>query len=153
MKRRKLILSFAVICFALVNSACSYFTQFVIINKSNAPAEIQLKYEPLSGERYLMKKSLDEKGLISDGDWQKLAAEEFTDNKPAEIVNLTLAPNTALAVANELNYTGHESDSASDFKVNGLEINGASGAVNFEGRQVILQFEKQNESLYTLVYQ
>ncbi len=152
MKRRKLILTFAAICFALFNSACSWFTNFVIVNKSNAPAKIQLKYKPLSGERYLIKKTLTEKGEIPDGSWQKLSSEEYTDNKPAEIVNLTLAPNTALAIGEELNYTGHESGKAEDFKVIGLEISGASGTVNFEGRQVLLQFEKQSDSLYTLVY-
>ena len=99
-----------------------------------------------------MKKSLNEKGEIPDGSWEKISSEEYTDNKPAEIVNLTLAPNTALTIGEELNYTGHESGKADDFKVNGLEISGASGTVNFEGRQVLLQFEKQSDSLYTLVY-
>lgn len=154
MKRQKVILSFAVISFTLLNSACSWVTQFVIINRSGEPIEIRLKYAPLSGERYLSKKTLDEKGKIPDGEWQKLAAEEFIDNKIDETVTLKLAANTALAVAKDVTYTGHEyAGNADFFKIKQLNIEGSRGAVHHEGKQTLTQFKKESDSLYTIIYQ
>lgn len=152
MKYRKLVLSLVLFCFVVINSACSWITRFVIVNKSNAPVEIRLQYEPLSGERFLKKTALDAKGEIVDQNWQNLAPEEFQDNKPAEIVTLKLDANTALAVAEEVNYTGHNAGHADFFKIKNLEIRGAGGTVRIDGKQVLLQFEKQDDSLYTIIY-
>lgn len=153
MKYQKLFLTIVLISLTLINSACSWFSEFVIINKSGEPIEIRLKYAPLSGERNLRKTNLDNKGKIIDENWQQLAPEEFQDNKPEEIVTLKLAPNEAVLVAEELNYTGHNSGNADFFKIKSLDIKGTRGAIHLEDKQVLMQFKEENESLYTIIYQ
>lgn len=153
MKYQKLFLTIAVISFALINSACSWVTQFVIVNKSGEPIEIRLKYAPLSGERNLRKTTLDEKGKIINENWQNLAREDFQDNKIEETVSFKLPPNEAVAVAVEVNYTGHGSGNADFFKIKELEIKGSRGAIHLEDKQVLFQFKEEDETLYTLVYQ
>jgi hypothetical protein len=153
MKYRKFVITTAVISLALFCISCSWFSRFVIINKSGEPIEIRLKYEPLSGERNLRKTNLDEKGKFINENWKQLAPEKFQDNKPEEIVTLKLAPNEALIVAEELNYTGHNSGDAEFFKIKELDIKGAGGAIHLEGKQVLFQFREEEETLYTLIYQ
>ncbi len=153
MKYQKLYLTIAVFSLAFFCASCSWFSRFVIINKSGEPIEVRLKYAPLSGERNLRKTNLDNKGKIIDENWQQLAPEEFQDNKPEEIVTLKLAPNEVLLVAEELNYTGHNSGNADFFKIKSLDIKGSRGAIHLEDKQVLMQFREESESLYTIIYQ
>ncbi|MDQ3685361.1 MAG: hypothetical protein M3430_07120 [Acidobacteriota bacterium] len=141
-------------------SSCSYSTNFVIVNKSKSPVEVQyiLNYvqrnDPSSRlSMYDMptKKALED---LEDYDvaWRDLRYDEYRYDESTRTVTVTLPPDEVLRVARTFNYSGHSSERDGFFRIEEIRITGANGSVCYEGKQAQYQFIEQDMNLYTMTY-
>lgn len=152
--RYKIFTTITLAAICLLCSSCSWVTRFVVVNKSNDVLEVRCTLAPLSGAaENLEKTTLDEKSRLKPDGWLRLPREQYEYNRETETVTVRLAPNEALAVANEMTYTGHHSGNNNFFKIKTLNLSGTRGAAHYEGRQALTQFREESESLYTIIYE
>ncbi len=141
----------------LALSACSYSTDFVVVNDSGSPVEVhytfksRYRHDTCCSERPAKKPpaKLDD----DDTPWRDVPAGEFSYDRAAGAVTLTLHPGEALRVAIEINWRGH-GDPGRDgfFEIESLRIAGAGGVVRYEGMQAQYQFQRHGAQLYKLTY-
>jgi hypothetical protein len=154
MKRVFIFLTFA---FVLLLTACSYTTNFVILNATDQPVELryQLKDTPrdviqVAGEP---RKTAGEKLRNSDKEWRLLAPGEYAVNREARTVTIRLMPHEAVLVRQLTNYGGHDDTSdAEAFAIEEIRLDGASGVVTHQGDQARRSFIRESDNLYTLTY-
>lgn len=139
----------------LALAACSYSTEFVIVNDSGSPVEVSYSFKnwhegdaccpTRPAKRPLAK--LDD----ADAGWGWLRPEDFRFDPVAGVVTVTLAPAEALLVERVSGYRGH-GDNDDFFRLASVSTTGADGAVYHEGRQAQYQFQRVNDNLYRLTY-
>ncbi len=142
---------------ALLLTACSYTTNFVILNATAQPVELRykLKASPrdvlqVAGEP---RKTAGEKLQNSDKEWRLLAPGEYSVDSEARTVTIRLMPHEAVLVRQLTNYGGHDDTSdAEAFAVEEIRLNGASGEVILQGDQARRSFQRESDNLYTLTY-
>ena len=152
MKRYNTILVLALV---LTQSACSYISDFVVLNDSEKPIEVRYTVKGSSYEPFQL---IDEPAKTSqpnlpstDNHWQRLTSREY--NLDARIITVTVQPHEALRVESIPNYPGHDDASAADrFQINDIIITGGRGEVKIQGEQARNKFAEQSESLYLLTY-
>jgi len=141
----------------LALAACSYSTDFVVVNDSGSPVTVRYTFK--SGYRAQSccaerpaKRPLDR---LDDDDaaWRDVPSGEFSYDASAGAVTLALGPGEALRVFTGSGWRGHgdEGDDQS-FAIESVRIEGANGAVQYEGRQAQYQFRWENDQLYKLTY-
>ena len=141
----------------LALTACSYGTDFVVVNDSGSPVEVRYTLK----SRYRrdeccsvrpMKKAFDKLG-DDDTPWRDVPAGELSYDRAAGAVTLMLQPGEALLVAQGINFRGHGDRSDDEFfQLESIHIAGAGGVVRYEGRQAQYQFQQQDRQLYKLTY-
>ena len=154
MKRVFLYLTFA---FALLLTACSYTSNFVIINSTDQPLELHYKVKASERDPVQMvgepRKTAQEKLRSSDREWRLLAPGEYAVDRGARTVTIRVMPHEAVLVRQLTNYGGHDDTSdAEAFAVEEIRINGANGELTFQGQQARRSFVMESENLYTMTY-
>ncbi|MCA1621929.1 MAG: hypothetical protein LC795_22170 [Acidobacteria bacterium] len=137
--------------------ACSYSTDFVVVNDSGSPVEVRytLKSRYRRDECCTVRPAKKAFDKLDDGDtpWRDVPAGEFSHDRAAGAVTLTLYPGEALRVAKGSNWRGHGDSSGDEFfEIESISIAGAGGGVHYEGRQAQYQFQQQDSQLYKLTY-
>jgi hypothetical protein len=152
MKRVLTPLTFAL---ALLLTACSYTTSFVVINATDRPAELRYKVrdsprDPLSIVGEPLKTA---EGNLRSGDskWQRLSPGEYTVDREARTLTLQLMPHEAVAVRRLTNYRGHD-DISEDFAIVELRVQGAADELKLQGEETRWHFLPESDNLYTLTY-
>jgi hypothetical protein len=141
----------------MAHTACSYFTDFVIVNDSGSPVEVSYSFRNWreSGECCPERPAQKPLDKLDDNDvaWRELRAEEFQFDRATGTLTLTLAPSEVLRVTTQSNWRGHGdlSDDKS-FAIDSVRISGANGGVLYEGMQAQYQFQRQDANLYKLTY-
>ena len=154
MKRVLTLLTFAL---ALLLTACSYTTNFVVVNTTDRPLELRYKIKAsgrdplqLAGE---LLKTTAEKLRGGDSEWQRLSPEEYTVDREARVVTLRVMPQEALAVRRLTNYGGHDDTAdAESFAIEEIRLKGTSGEVTLQGDEARRAFLRESDNLYTLTY-
>ena len=138
-------------------AACSYITDFVVVNDSGSPVEVRYTFRnwregnACCPERPA-KKALDK---LDDGDvrWTELRDGEFTFDSATGTLTATLLPTEALRVDEQSGWRGHGGRREDDvFSIASVSITGANGRVYYDGMQAQYQFRRENDSLYKLTY-
>jgi hypothetical protein len=145
----------ALLIAASLQVACSYISNFVVLNDSNKPIEVRYKIRDSSYEPFQL---VPEPGTASesnlsraDNHWQPLSSQDY--HLGGRTVTLTVQPHEGLRVESIPNYPGHEDTSAADrFQIDEIIIAGGSGELRIHGEETRIKFVEQSESLYLLRY-
>jgi hypothetical protein len=86
--------------------------------------------------------------------WRELSTSEFTFDPESRVVTISLKPGDALRIEQRNLFDGPQDDSsqASNFAIEEISLNGASGLLRFEGDQARKSFVPQSKKTYTLTY-
>lgn len=148
-----------IMLFVLVSllTACSYKTDFVIINGSERPVEIHYKvknypgaFAPPATPATIASSQLSTHG---NQQWNALAPTQYQLDQEGHSVHVQLRPHEAFLVASMHNYGGHkDARDAEHFPIEEITITGAGGEVTLKGRQTLIAFSNASRALYTLTY-
>lgn len=140
---------------ALGLSSCSFIASFVVVNRSDAPLEVQYTFKGGAGRACCAGDGparLTLKELEGDRPWKKLQEGEYFYNSTAGSVAVVLRPGEALLVERAVNFVGHGPQPDPDFRIGSVRLTGASGTVFYEGLQAQTAFAEDDSNLYALTY-
>ena len=147
---------FLSIALLLLFAACSYITDFVVVNISNQPIEVLLtiKKDPSRpfGPR-IKPARMPNSQLRSEGQWQELEPGQYALDSENRTILVRVGAGEALRIE-RLQRGGMVVDEADEsrFSIEGITITGASGTMTFQGSNVRNQFVVESKKLYTLTY-
>lgn len=155
MRRSSLIL---LIFFAIAQAACSYSTDFVVVNESAQPIKVTYKAkrfanEPLAFTPRPAKIAASQVGTRDKRQWRNLSPEEFQTNQVDRTVTVNLMPHEALWVTSMFHYIGDEDpNDVAEWPIEEITIIGADGGMTFTGQKSRKSFTYVSRVLYTLTY-
>ena len=141
----------------LLLSACSYTSNFVVLNESGKPIKVQYKIRSHSSEPFQLTgepaKTQEAKLRNRDRQWQLLKSGDYQLDHVERIVAVEVLPHEALRVLYITNYGGHDAVSDADrFQIDEIIVSGASGELRLQGDEIRRKFTEESESLYVLSY-
>jgi hypothetical protein len=147
----------AVFASVLLLSACSYTSNFVVLNESGKPIRVRYKLKTSAYEPFQLiaePARVSESNLRNrDREWQVLKSSEYHLDRESRTITVDLPPHEALRVLYITNYRGHDDASGADrFEIDEIVISGASGEVAIQGDQTRKKFAEESESLYVWAY-
>ena len=155
----KNVLSILIIVSSLACAACSYITDFVVINASESPMEISYKVkEPPNGPPKIdmipATKLAPQLKSNEKNKWQDIAADRYKIDQETRTVTVKLLPQEALFLTSLHHYTGPDDpNDVNWFPIEELSISGSVGGLKSSGKQLLKAFSGQSRVLYTLTYQ
>src|SRR5438105_7609169 len=143
----------------LLCSGCSYLTDFVVVNASGQAVEIRYTIKkplnPLSPTRIPVSPGVKQTSQLQQQvAWRELTTSEYKFDVEARTVTVSLMPGQALRVAHYNLADGSSSDTerATLFFVEGLEVTGGNGEILLKGEQVYKSFLAESKTVYALRY-
>ena len=126
--------------FALTLSACSFSTDFVVINASGQPIEVTYKIGEVGGDPLLVtrKPATLPASQISSREWRELTPAQYAFDGEKRVVTVSLSPGVALRVNQGREWDAREA--GTDFIIKELKIRGLSGEITLKGDQVYKNF-------------
>lgn len=152
------VLLILILLFSLATAACSYLTDFVVINTSGSPVEVNYKFKAPSGgpktiETIPAIQSASQLNSNGKKQWQDLTADKYRIDQTSRTVTVKLLPQEALFITRMHHYIGpDDSSDVNFFPVEEISIAGSEGNLTFSGKQLLKAFSKQSRVLYTLAY-
>ena len=145
-------LSLVILFLVLMMSGCSYRYDFVVINKSDRPIEVQYKLKRHPSGQYA-DITTPAKVLLSEFEkaeyqWRNLAKDQYQFDDLTGTFKVSVAPDEVLLLDFVYNYHGDENQ----FDLVSIKLDGASGSINLEGRQAQTQFRIEGDTKYILRY-
>jgi hypothetical protein len=134
-------------------AACSYGTDFVIVNESDGPVTIRYEVKDFPGPFYLPTTPgvVAASELSEDG--QQWNAVQFEIDEVSRSMTTRLMPGQALRIATMHNYTGHnDPNDAASFQIRKITVSGNRGELNLTDEQARTSFTRVARTLYTLTY-
>jgi hypothetical protein len=146
------ILSLVILFLVVMMSGCSYRYDFVVINKSARPIEVQYKLKRHPSGQYA-DVSTPAKVMLSEFEkaeyqWRHLAKDQYQFDDLTGTFKVSVGPDEVLLLDFAYNYRGDEND----FDLASIKIDGASGSIDLEGRQAQTQFKLEGDTKYILRY-
>lgn len=149
---RRFILMVLVASLALF-AACSYATDFVIVNESDGPITIRYEvknypgpFSPPETPGVVPASELSEDGQ----QWNPV---QFELDEASRSVTTRLMPGQALRIATMNHYIGHDDpNDAQNFQIRKITVSGTRGELNLTDEQARTTFTKVARTLYTLTY-
>ena len=146
------VLSLAILFLVLMMSGCSYRYDFVVINKSDRPIEVQYKLKRHPSGQYAeimppAKLTLSEFEK-AEYQWRNLAKDQFQFDDQAKTFQVSVGPDEVLLLDSASNYRGDENE----FALDRIKIEGANGSIDLEGRQAQTQVRIERDTKYILRY-
>ena len=143
--------------FSLVCAACSYATDFVVVNRSAQPIVVRYKIKQFPGDfappdkpATIAASSLDSHG---GQEWQLLSSDRFQVDQATRTVTVNVASADALRIASLHNYSGHDDAwDANEFPIDEIMVSGGNGELKLNGPQALTIFTEVSRALYTLTY-
>lgn len=135
--------------FALTLAACSFSTNFVVINASDQPIQIRYKIaqtgiDPLVAAR---KPATLPTSRISTREWQELPSTQYGFDHDGRVVTVSLSPGVGLRIHQGGEWDEHYA--GENFTIEELDIKGANGEINLKGDQVYKGFVPVRSAFYT----
>ena len=150
---RRFVLLIALGASVISTAACSYVTDFVIVNESDAPVIVRYEANDAPGP---FAPSVDPAvvpaaDLSEDG--QQWAPTEFQVDLASRSVTTRLMPGQALRIATMNHYSGHDyPNDAYKYQIRRITVSGNRGELELSGEQARTGFTKIARTLYTLTY-
>jgi len=138
-------------------TACSYGTDFVVVNQSDRALEVQYRVKDFPGAFVLpeVPATVPSSQLNAKGNqqWNKLGPERYTVDAEHRTVSIRVMPGEALLVVKMHDYAGHKDAwGAKEFPLSQLTVKGTSGEVSLTDEQTRTSFSEVSRALYTLTY-
>ena len=159
MKSARMKTSGTLVLFALVVllTACSYSTDFVIVNDSTQALEIEYRVKDFPGtfSPPVIPSILASSQLSSHGNqsWTRLETGHYKVDPEQRTVSVRIMPGQALLVCSMHNYGGHNDVwDAKDFPLEQIRLEGASGVLLLRGEVARTKFSPTSRALYVLDY-
>lgn len=145
-------LSLPILFLLLTMSGCSYRYEFVVINKSDRPIEVQYKLKLHPSGQYA-DITTPAKVILSEFEkteyqWRNLEKNQYEFDDLTATFKVRVAPDEVLLLDFAYNYRGDENE----FDLASIKIGGASGSISLEGRQAQTQFRSDGDTKYILTY-
>ncbi len=145
--------------YILLLAACSYATDFVVVNESEHPVVVRYKVRKFPGEETLVlpvtpaKIAASELNARGGSQWQEEASNQYQLDPGNNTVTIRMRPHEALRIASVHEYGGHrDPQEARYFPVEEITVTGANGEIKFSGQQARTVFAEVSRALYTLTY-
>lgn len=154
----KLVVLSAVIASLVTLTACSFSTNFVVVNASND--RIQVRYvikertHALPAELFETP-SIKKVSELDDHDvlWRPLPDSQWTFNAETRTAVVTLLPQEVLRVETENGFCGEDTAERREyFYIEEINITGANGAIRLTGEQVRRSFVRGTKQRCELTY-
>jgi hypothetical protein len=149
----------ALVLFALVVSltACSYATEFVVVNDSAQILNVEYRLKEFTGEFSPpgTPSILPSSQLSSHGNqkWTKLEPWQYKLDPNQRTVSVQVMPGQALFICRMHNYGGHSNAwDAKQFPLEQVKLEGASGVLLVSGELARTKFSPTSRALYVLNY-
>jgi hypothetical protein len=159
MKTALRTLTGAVVLLALVVSlaACSYATEFVIVNDSTQVLWVDYWVKEVPGDFALPVipsiLPVSQLGSHEYQDWTRLESEQYEIDAAQRTVSVKIMPGQALLVCRMNGYGGHSDPlGAKEFPLAQIRMDGASGLLLLSGEEAQTKFSKESRVLYHLDY-
>jgi len=127
----------------------------VVINKSAGPIEVryQLKrYTPETPGRFVdvhaPAKLTVAEFQKSEHEWNNLRSDQYQFDNLSGTFTVSVAPDEVLFLQSASNYGGDENE----FDIASIQISGAQGSIDLQGRQAQTQFKFEASTTYALRY-
>jgi hypothetical protein len=154
-------------------SSCSWITSFYVVNKSEMPITIAVKYRKIEKPKQpaptpkvekdweeLEKKACWYIGFKKEiyickegGECRTLQPDEYKYDKEKCELEVTLAPGESIKVAEICcSYTGPEKRFAHRLNAEELNIKTPGGLIKYEGFELLKAFKKKDKTKYVLEY-
>lgn len=138
-------------------TACSYITNFVIVNESDQPIEVRYRVRDFPGAFYPPETpaTMTARELrAGNKKWRELSDAQYEVNSERRIVTVRVPPGEALLVERvvRLGMQVNDAEEAESFLIEELAIRGAHGEMRFQGEQARKVFAPESKKLYTLLY-
>ncbi|MDQ3820479.1 MAG: hypothetical protein M3362_22745 [Acidobacteriota bacterium] len=156
--KRHLVLVFLIIS-VLQLTACSYMTDFVVVNESDYSIEVRYKvknypysypFTPPTTPATIAASQLDTNGGQK---WKELTSAQYRLDQVNRTVTIRLMPHEALRIVRTHDDSWHQDSSASElFPLEEINVVGTDGELSLKGRQAFTSFSKVSSSLYTFTY-
>jgi hypothetical protein len=146
-----------VLAFASLLTACSYMTDFAVVNESEYPIEVRYKVKNFPGvfAPPITPATITASQLSAHGhqQWKDLSSDQYRLNQDSRTVIVRVGAHEALLVARIHHYSGHEDpEDAKYFPVEEITIAGADGELKLTGQETRKTFSEVSRALYTLTY-
>lgn len=144
--------------FVSILTACSYSTDFYVVNDSDNPIDIQYKVVVYPNNPILydiptkIAVSQLENRNGSGRSMEKLSADQYEFDNKSGIVKVKLSPHEALWIASISGYGGGYNRDTNNFSILEISIKGTEGELKATGRQILERFSRVSDTLYTLKY-
>ena len=155
--RRVILVVFLLLASTL--TACSYTTDFVVVNESDHAIEISYKHKQFPWntpfEPHQRPAKVDADALRSKGgnEWRELTPSDYQIDRENRTVLVRIMPGEALRIHGFHNYGGHEDPhEAEDYPFEEISVLGANGVLKYTGQKARTAFSKVSLGLYTLTY-
>ena len=143
----------------VVLTACSYSTEFVVINAADNTIEVRYRLKkPVNSLSPSRLPEVPSVKLASELDqqipWRPLPASRFTFDPDTRLAVVSLMPGESLRVEQRKLGEGPQDDAhqAANFSIEEINITGPNGDVMLQGEQARKSFVPVSKSLYTLTY-
>jgi hypothetical protein len=141
----------------LLLAGCSYLTEFVIVNASDQPIKVQYQVKkppnPQSPNRLPMSPEVKAASqLQKEVEWRELSASQYSFDPDTRIAIIQLMPGEAVRIEVIDLVDKQDSDIASRFAIEEIDISGANGEIKLQGEQARKSFVPESKQLYTLTY-
>lgn len=138
-------------------TACSYITNFVVVNESDQPIEVRYRVREFPGAFYPPETPATMTAhqlRAGDKKWRELSQAQYAVNPEKRIVAVRVPPGEALLVERvvRLGMQVNDTEEAESFLIDELTITGARGEMKFQGEQARKVFAPESKKLYTLLY-
>lgn len=152
------LLLLALTLLALTCAACSYVTEFVVVNESGQPIEVRYKVKgppvgPPDFSAAPAKRDASRLGTRDRNLWKKLEPGEYRADAENRTVTVVVLPHEALWVTSMHHYVGDEDPiDVADWPIEEISVSGADGGIAFTGQKARKSFRYVSRDLYTLTY-
>jgi len=138
-------------------AACSYTTDFVVVNQSSQSIEVRYKIKEFPGPFAppVVPATITISRLSTKGgqDWNELSPDGYRLDEQNRTVIVELESHQALRIARMHHYMGHDDAAdAEEFPVVEVIVTGAQGDLKLVGQQARVTFSEMSRVLYTLTY-
>lgn len=134
-------------------AACSYATDFIIVNESDAPITIRYEVNDYPGpfDPPVAPGVVPASELSEDG--QQWNPVQFELDEASRSITTRLMSGQALRIATMNHYSGHDDPSdAHKYQIRRITVLGTRGELELTGEQARTSFKKVARTLYTLTY-
>ena len=150
-------LTLLALAFLLLFSACSYISNFVVVNDSENPVDVRYRIKDSPYELFqLVPEPAKAPGADLRGrnnQWAVLESGDYRLDPQARTITVKVQPHEALRLLYISNYPGHQDASGGTrFEIDEIVLTGSRGEIVIRGDDARKKFAEESESLYVLTY-